>query len=357
RFAALSYVWGTPAAKSVDDLSLRLPTPAPMLIEDAIKCTQSLRLRYLWIDRYCIDQTATKTKHLLIQNMDKIYQGATVTIVNAANEGADHGLPGISCLARTPQDFLYIKGRKLIRVPASRDAIRNSKWSMRGWTYQEGLLSRRRLVFTNQQIYFQCLEMHTCESITTLFSSRPRPVWVDNPLSDDLQAFPWGVATQPGDITERISTYVQRELSYESDSLNAFMGILNQFWKSDEPLYHLWGLPFHTKTPKTVPLETQLSNALLWTPTHDNDNNLLRKRQSFPSWSWVAWENLTGIYEDDVNLGLHGGNNVSVCILGLHSNPIKVDDYVRDMELHRNVHQFSPRLTLTGWLTQVWFSL
>ncbi len=39
-------------------------------------------------------------------------------------------------------------------------------WSSRAWTYQEGLLSRRRLLFTESQVYFQCMEMHCWEGIS-----------------------------------------------------------------------------------------------------------------------------------------------------------------------------------------------
>jgi hypothetical protein len=38
-------------------------------------------------------------------------------------------------------------------------------------TYQEGLLSRRRLVFTHTQVYFQCLKTHACECIAGSYDS------------------------------------------------------------------------------------------------------------------------------------------------------------------------------------------
>lgn len=349
KFAALSYVWGTTTQTQTDISQDEIPSPAPLLIEDSIICTQAMGLQYLWIDRYCIDQAATETRHLLIQNMDKIYQGATVTIINAASEGADSGLPGVSFVARNPQEFLSIKDRKLIRIPYSGNEIRNSKWSTRGWTYQEGLLSRRRLIFTSEQVQFQCMEMHTCETMTAFFSSRPRPDWQENFLSDDLQVFPWGAANTFNDMNERISTYLKRELSYESDWLNAILGILNQFWKAAEPVYHFWGLPFHLGKLRSASLEKPLSNALLWLPAEDDEEKPLMKRQGFPSWSWTAWQNLTGIVveEDD---GYYLDNGVEVRIEDRDSNTITVNDYVRDMRLHWNIHLFSQRLIITGWV-------
>lgn len=54
-YAALSYVWGTYYAQtSASDTSRRLPSDVPQTIRDAVETTARLKLRYLWIDRYCI---------------------------------------------------------------------------------------------------------------------------------------------------------------------------------------------------------------------------------------------------------------------------------------------------------------
>lgn len=56
RYAALSYVWGPSSSLTSDSFERTLPSPAPQVIEDAIHCAKKLRLHYLWVDRYCIDQ-------------------------------------------------------------------------------------------------------------------------------------------------------------------------------------------------------------------------------------------------------------------------------------------------------------
>ncbi|KAI4178778.1 MAG: hypothetical protein L6R41_008211, partial [Letrouitia leprolyta] len=49
-----------------------------------------------------------------------------------------------------------------------RITIRRSDWATRGWTYQEGVLSHRRLVFTEQQMYWECNGMANNESLDLL---------------------------------------------------------------------------------------------------------------------------------------------------------------------------------------------
>jgi hypothetical protein len=45
-------------------------------------------------------------------------------------------------------------------------------WSSRGWNFQEGTLSRRRLVFTEAQLYFQCNDKYRLEGLPYQFHSR-----------------------------------------------------------------------------------------------------------------------------------------------------------------------------------------
>jgi hypothetical protein len=57
---------------SVPDDSEQLPTKLPRTIEDAITVTQKLDFRYLWVDRYCINQQpdeeqGVKEKHIKLE--------------------------------------------------------------------------------------------------------------------------------------------------------------------------------------------------------------------------------------------------------------------------------------------------
>lgn len=154
-YACLSYVWGIQLANEQGNSGETLAN-IPKTIIDAMSVTLELGISYLWVDRYCIDQSDPDEKHDIIRNMDQIYQGADITIVASAGPDPHYGLPGVQGTPRRRQ--LNLKAGKYIFASTEniREQVRNSTWNSRGWTYQEMLLSRRRLVFTDSQMYFQC---------------------------------------------------------------------------------------------------------------------------------------------------------------------------------------------------------
>ncbi|KAF2242406.1 HET-domain-containing protein, partial [Trematosphaeria pertusa] len=170
-YAALSYVWGPVQPPHVGrrnsaDKTQRIPLPEPLppLIVDAIQATKSLGLNYLWIDQYCIDQSDAADKMIQIQNMDLIYDAADFAIITASGSDPSHGLPGVGHTPRISQTCVEINNAQFVStLPAPHVPIQGSKWFTRGWTFQEGILSRRRLVFTPQQVYFECNGMQACE--------------------------------------------------------------------------------------------------------------------------------------------------------------------------------------------------
>jgi hypothetical protein len=98
--------------------------------------------------------------------MDLIYANAQVTIIAAAGADPWYGLPGVAGTLRKKQPKLAVSdGIISSTLPASAWVIKNSKWASRGWTDQEGLLSKRRLFFTDEQGFFECNSMHCAESL------------------------------------------------------------------------------------------------------------------------------------------------------------------------------------------------
>jgi hypothetical protein len=246
------------------------------VIEDAILFTKRLNFRYLCIDRYCINEDNQDEKHTQIGNMDAVYSNAELTVVAAAGHDPLFGLPGVSKTLRELQPVVQVGNIYLVSsLENPRQVISNSKWMARGWTYQEGLLSRRRLIFTTQQVYFQCLGMHCFESISMPLSS----LHVENgqTLREDVERYRLypniSIAKTQDDWVKRINEYVGRSLSHQSDFLNAILGVLKVFKRTNPPIYHFWGIPFRDinhrshlyKSPKwQLAPSIQLSLGLAW---------------------------------------------------------------------------------------------
>jgi hypothetical protein len=235
QYVALSYVWGQDLSKF------------PEVVKDAMTVTLRLGFTYLWIDRYCMSELSEKQKLLQIADMDNIYERAQVTIIAAAGDNADHGLPGIGHISRIEQPVIKIGKHVLASSHIhGRLDVAQSKWATRGWTYQEGQLASRRLIFTERQVYFECQLVHCCEAIS---SSAEFGVWErlnatsKQSILSPTRVFPvLGVGTTLGDLQRRLTEYSGRQLTRESDAIKAFEGILSRFAKQSPSVNHYFGL-------------------------------------------------------------------------------------------------------------------
>lgn len=116
QYVALSYVWGDPqqmpargSGKS-EAFSSTLPPALPSTIEDAVSVTKELGFRYLWVDKYCINQGDAAEVRYQIRMMDMIYHAASVTIIAAAGPDANYKLPGVGLRSRTTKKTIEVNG-------------------------------------------------------------------------------------------------------------------------------------------------------------------------------------------------------------------------------------------------------
>ncbi|OAA43052.1 Heterokaryon incompatibility [Cordyceps fumosorosea ARSEF 2679] len=294
-FAALSYVWG--ASSSANSSAPVRLTNLPQTIEDAITVTTRLGVGYLWIDRYCIPQHECEEKREQIQNMHDVYGMSYVTIIAAAGNDPSYGLPGISrARNRAPTVDIWMKssstssGRRIVSTGRNvEEAIRGTTWATRAWTFQEGLVSTRKLVFTDEQVYFHCTQREFRETIQ---EERTLVAETDSSYGDAIgtpfrcELLYSGLAEQPPRLERLFDTlrdFSTRSISFQNDFLNAASGILNLYQQVfPDRMRHVWGQPLRYDAQRTV--SEMMASALQW------EIGLgARRREVFPSWSWMGW--------------------------------------------------------------------
>jgi hypothetical protein len=138
-YAAVSYVWGAMPTRDLD-----FTNDYSNVISDSMEVALRIGLRYIWVDRYCINQHDHKEIHTQISQMDLVYANAQITIIAATTDGGYGGLPGVTTTSRRKQPNIHVHNRIMVStLPHPKSSVEDSKWATRGWAYQEGILSKR----------------------------------------------------------------------------------------------------------------------------------------------------------------------------------------------------------------------
>ena len=273
-YVALSYRWGESHSNPQEEQTDMLPENLPATIEDAILVTRSLGFQYLWVDKYCVLQKDQSDFKHQIRQMHLIYRSAQITIIAGGSMDAVSGLAGIS----TPRASMQTKGRygKLNLITFSlwpwTPVVFTEGWNNRGWTFQESYFSQRRLIFTDEQVLFDCNE---------------------GVISEDLQHFQisyfhslqkWKPDVVERDVHSLIEKYTRRVLTRDEDILNAFDGILVDLEQKKPSIRSHWGI---CSTLDASGYLNGLLMGLSW--VHQVHNEKIHLRLGFPSWSWAGW--------------------------------------------------------------------
>lgn len=303
-YAALSYVWGAArtSEKWCADIQqfhdtnsgkLAVPLSAPGLparIQDALWICQQLKIPYLWVDSLCIPQNQGVEKQDAIADMGYIYMGCHLCIVAAADGGVHDPLLGIRTTKRH-QSRLYIDTLTLgICPPPLREAVHQSKWNSRGWTFQESILSARCLVVLEDQIFLQDGRSIKCEAVDIDIGNdyeNPQQDYREEPLTS-LSLY--DAASEPSSAfsiyKDMVQTYTMRELSFQTDVGYAFQGLAQVLQKR-------YKLEMYQALPTTrfaQSLNWFCPNAKTWSSaTQGTLRRLNGDGQPFaPSWTWLS---------------------------------------------------------------------
>jgi len=313
HYAALSYCWGSlqDAANQLTLLTSCLkkgrfifsPHDVPVVVRDAVAVAQSLSLRYLWVDALCIVQDDLSDWETESSQMNQIYGCAYITICSlTASCNLSFLDPEILTTAIAFQSSINHDVRGQYAITYSYcvslrsgagilvDRLMENRWSRRGWTFQEALLSERFLCFEQYDVSFSCsdrvayLSGHVGE----------RPIETLRMMQVDIrkpQESIWAVWYQLV-----LARYCDRIFTNREDVLPAISGVARVFHKTFGANYvaGLW--------------DTDLAVGLMWeveANRHRGDlAGLLRSQQPTtltdllkalvsppyvaPSWSWAG---------------------------------------------------------------------
>ncbi|TKA74818.1 hypothetical protein B0A55_05936 [Friedmanniomyces simplex] len=319
RYVALSYVWGGADVLKLTSDNVRELAAAgglkrnlallPRTVMDAMQVTKAAGERYLWVDALCILQDNSEESGEQIANMDKVYGSALFTIVAAEGEHADVGLTGVRNEAflgmtdeGTPRHIVQptapLKKDLTVIAPFERGRAtpaNHRSWESRAWTFQERHLSRRMLIFGNNEMVWHCRGMVAREDMPVEQSGyehatldwlalKPQHLgvgvdeyWRDGSFETNRHGRTHLVRSATfAEYARLVGQYSQRTMTHESDAVNAFAGLLRIFSLAFESEC-IYGLP-----------SVLLDVALLWRSVDP-----LQKRKvnlGFPSWSWAAWK-------------------------------------------------------------------
>ncbi|KAK6956676.1 hypothetical protein Daesc_001955 [Daldinia eschscholtzii] len=305
RYVTLSHCWGPePAEKKLRLLKnkqevLRNGLPVailPRTFRDAFEVIERLGIRYLWIDRLCIIQDSKEDWQAEASIMGPVYS---------------HGLLNIAALGATDdQSGCFFNRDPMLVAPTIIDLsshgdniaafyrfeAEEESWRKdfegeplisRAWVLQERVLSTRNLYFGSKQVFWECFEMHCCETMPNTWMGGLEPS-TKSTFIPGSKKYPWKSLINPqkkGSVIpitswqNAVENYSKCNLTLPSDKLVALSGLAKRMGNAMKSsglsdYTYLAGLWKHT-----------LPETLLWIPKTN-----CRRVPSYraPSWSWAS---------------------------------------------------------------------
>ncbi|KAF2013981.1 HET-domain-containing protein [Aaosphaeria arxii CBS 175.79] len=295
-YATLSHCWGSNShflkltSSNIDAMMQWAPVEnLPTTFRDAVRLCCRIDIHYLWIDSLCIIQEGRSSEadwsdH--VSRMSAIYSNGALNIAASCSSGPWGGLhtlrdPGMlkPAIIRgghdygLSEDIYWIGGEKNINA-----GVLFSPLNLRGWVFQERLLSPRVVHFESEQVFWECNSGEMCETYPCGGNSRKSPY-------SSLTNFALPTSAGCSGIVEN---YSRCKLSFpEKDKLAAFAGVARKISQYDDDKYYA-GL-----------FKSSLPGDLLWhnankinkvteaNKKRPNTGVLLDDRHDCPSWSWA----------------------------------------------------------------------
>jgi hypothetical protein len=297
-YVALSYRWGeNPNIRVEPDILASLQQPnslndksiskkLPNILRHAMHLTSVIGERFLWVDALCIIHGHADTRHQL-NLMGAIYANAMITIIAADGDSNDGllGLNGISAPRMLEHKVIPFANEKIIvRNTQTFSMVGNTPYYERGWTYQEFMLSKRRILFNQKEVHWQCQCSLWHEELVLGIEFDK---YINPRFTDILSGFPDVVS-----LDHSINEYNNRNISYDEHALSGIAGLLSIASRSF-PGGFLFGNA-----------ELMFDRGLCWSPfwkstnvrrrVHSNrhTDGIPNSAHNLPSWSWTGWQGM-----------------------------------------------------------------
>ncbi|KAK7180535.1 heterokaryon incompatibility protein [Paraphaeosphaeria sporulosa] len=263
EYLTLSYCWGRTGnlcttAETYETFCTYIPwAKLPKTFQDAIQIARNLGVGHIWIDSLCIVQGDLHDWETESAKMADIYSGSLMTIMAAAASDSHGG-----CF----QD---------------RFAIQNtySPLFQRGWVFQERLMSKRKLIFGDDQTYWECNTIVLSESD---IRRRDKFAKYNRVRNDAFRIFsdpsyrlncPRSRARLWMDL---VADYSRCLLTYYTDRLPSLSGLARSFAQQSGESYvaGLW--------------REQMPHSLCWRVYYRMSEESCEQDYCAPSWSWAS---------------------------------------------------------------------
>ncbi|GAW25068.1 putative subtilisin-like serine protease [Rosellinia necatrix] len=273
-YFALSHRWGTSkklllTRETLKSLQDGIPVRSlPGTYRDAVQVTGQFGCSFLWIDSLCIFQDDIDAWLAESTKMADIFRQATCVI--AAHSANDDNEGFLSANWLSPK-----RTGATPNYAGFHECVNESNLSKRGWVFQERILARRLLHFTDRGLFLE-----DASGIKTVAREGlicpPGASLIDNKLNvEDASHSP----TQWYRLIER---YSHCELTWDIDRLPAIAGLARAFGELTSCgrfLFGLWSESIHF--------------GLLWRQTSTDTiemRDAYRSGWRCPTWSWGAWK-------------------------------------------------------------------
>ncbi|KAI0010047.1 heterokaryon incompatibility protein-domain-containing protein [Xylariaceae sp. FL0662B] len=298
QYFTLSHRWGDNMFRllthNLQDLMHQIPYEVlPITFQHAITVTSDLGYNFLWIDSLCIIQDSTEDWLKEGMSMTMIYKNATCNISATAPDDSHQGLFRLrnsetllplevnigwpqwgsmwGYTDKRPEGYILVN-------ETWHEGIDDMPLSMRGWVFQERLVSQRTIHFGTRQLYWNARSTGGNEQWP-----KGIPFEADGVVMNDILWDEWESIIDPFHPSDDIFThwsnlveyYSEKELTYPTDKLAAISGLAREIQKirGGEYLAGLW--------------EKNLLPQLLWS-VNDPEHSGSIQPYTAPTWSWAS---------------------------------------------------------------------